>query len=307
MTKRFFSALLAALMLALTLTTAAFAVDESKSFDFVLSVDGKAERQAVTGDVITVTFTLRRTDADEPYPLYAMQNEILYDGTFFELVPGSGMANNSIRTTDITLRDGYHAFYMNRASFNAEGETWQANTMVGTFQLKVIGTAGSSVIRSSNNFVSTKGGEDRYAATAQDVTVTVSDGCRIRFETNGGSEVPDQSVALGGKIKQPDDPTKEGFYLEGWYSDMDLQHKWDFAKDTVSGNMTLYAKWTTEAPAPHFSLWWLILLILLLIVILLILWGRKNGYRRGSSAANNRKDGTGDIPASDIKKEERDE
>lgn len=305
--KRIFCGLLAVLTLLLAIAVPAFAVDESRQFDFSLTVDGSAEKKAATGDIITVMFTLRRTDADEPYPLYAMQNEILYDGTFFELVPGSGMANNSIRTTDITLRDGYHAFYMNRASFNAEGETWQANTMVGTFQLKVIGTAGSSVIRSSNNFVSTKGGEDRYAATAQDVTVIVSDGCRIRFETNGGSEVPDQSVALGGKIKQPDDPTKEGFYLEGWYSDMDLQHKWDFAKDTVSGNMTLYAKWTTEAPAPHFSMWWLILLILLLIVILLILWGRKNGYRRGSSAANNRKDGTGDIPASDIKKEERDE
>lgn len=305
--KRIFCGLLAVLTLLLAMAVPAFAVDESRQFDFSLTVDGSAEKKAATGDIITVMFTLRRTDANEPYPLYAMQNEILYDGTFFELVPGSGMANNSIRTTDITLRDGYHAFYMNRASFNAEGETWQANTMVGTFQLKVIGTAGSSVIRSSNNFVSTKGGEDRYAATAQDVTVIVSDGCRIRFETNGGSEVPDQSVALGGKIKQPDDPTKEGFYLEGWYSDMDLQHKWDFAKDTVSGNMTLYAKWTAEAPAPHFSMWWLILLILLLIVILLILWGRKNGYRRGSSAANNRKDGTGDIPASDIKKEERDE
>lgn len=305
--KRIFCGLLAVLTLLLAIAVPAFAVDESRQFDFSLTVDGSAEKKAATGDIITVMFTLRRTDADEPYPLYAMQNEILYDGTFFELVPGSGMANNSIRTTDITLRDGYHAFYMNRASFNAEGETWQANTMVGTFQLKVIGTAGSSVIRSSNNFVSTKGGEDRYAATAQDVTVIVSDGCRIRFETNGGSEVPDQSVALGGKIKQPDDPTKEGFYLEGWYSDIDLQNQWDFGKDTVSGNMTLYAKWTTEAPAPHFSMWWLILLILLLIVILLILWGRKNAYRRGSSAANNRKDGTGDIPASDIKKEERDE
>lgn len=305
--KRFFCGLLAVLTLLLAMAVPAFAVDESRQFDFSLTVDGSAEKKAATGDIITVMFTLRRTGADEPYPLYAMQNEILYDGTFFELVPGSGMANNSIRTTDITLRDGYHAFYMNRASFNAEGETWQANTMVGTFQLKVIGTAGSSVIRSSNNFVSTKGGEDRYAATAQDVTVTVSEGCLVRFESNGGSEVPDQSVALGGKIKQPDDPTKEGFHLEGWYSDMDLQHKWDFAKDTVSGNMTLYAKWTTEAPAPHFSPWWLILLILLLIVILLILWGRKNAYRRGSSAANNRKDGTGDIPASDIKKEERDE
>ncbi len=305
--KRIFCGLLAVLTLLLAMAVPAFAVDESRQFDFSLTVDGSAEKKAATGDIITVMFTLRRTDADEPYPLYAMQNEILYDGTFFELVPGSGMANNSIRTTDITLRDGYHAFYMNRASFNAEGETWQANTMVGTFQLKVIGTAGSSVIRSSNNFVSTKGGEDRYAATAQDVTVTVSDGCRIRFETNGGSEVPDQSVALGGKIKQPDDPTKDGLYFAGWYSDIDLQNQWDFGKDTVSGNMTLYAKWTTEAPAPHFSPWWLILLILLLIVILLILWGRKNAYRRGSSAANNHKDGTGDIPASDIKKEERDE
>ena len=41
--------------------------------------------------------------------------------------------------------------------------------------------------------------------------------------------------------------------------------KWDFAKDTVSGNMTLYARWTTDAPARHFSLWWLLLLLLLLI------------------------------------------
>lgn len=291
MTKRFFSALLAALMLAVTLTTAAFAVDESKSFDFALSVDGKTERQAVTGDVITVTFTLRRTDADEPYPLYAMQNEILYDGTFFELMPGSGIANNSIRTTDITLRDGYHAFYMNRASFNVEGETWQANTMVGTFQLKVIGTAGSSVIRSSNNFVSTKGGEDRYAATAQDVTVTVSEGCRIRFESNGGSEVPDQTVALGGKITKPADPTKDGLYFAGWYSDIDLQNQWDFGKDTVTGNMTLYAKWTDEAPTHSFNWLWVILAVLVLLVVTLVVLGRKNGLRRGNSgvARSNKK------------------
>ena len=280
--KRIFCGLLAVLTLLLAIAVPAFAVDESRQFDFSLTVDGSAEKKAATGDIITVMFTLRRADAAEDYTMHAVQDEILYDSTFFELVPDSAMVTSGVQTTDLA-------------------------TVVGTFQLKVIGTAGSSVIRSSNNFVSTKGGQDSYAATAQDVTVIVSDGCRIRFETNGGSEVPDQSVALGGKIKQPDDPTKEGFYLEGWYSDMDLQHKWDFAKDTVSGNMTLYAKWTTEAPAPHFSLWWLILLILLLIVILLILWGRKNGYRRGSSAANNRKDGTGDIPASDIKKEERDE
>lgn len=304
--KRIFCGLLAVLSLLLAIAVPAFAVDESRQFDFSLTVDGSAEKKAATGDIITVMFTLRRTDAAEDYTMHAVQDEILYDSTFFELVPDSAMVTSGVQTTDLARRDDDRAFYMNFVSLSG-GETWKAATVVGTFQLKVIGTAGSSVIRNSANQVSTKDGQDSYAATAQDVTVIVSDGCRIRFETNGGSEMPDQSVALGGKIKQPDDPTKEGFYLEGWYSDMDLQHKWDFAKDTVSGNMTLYAKWMTEAPAPHFSPWWLILLILLLIVILLILWGRKNGYRRGSSAANNRKDGTGDIPASDIKKEERDE
>lgn len=293
MAKRFFSVLLAALMLALMLTTTAFAVDESMSFDFVLSVDGKAERQAITGDVITVTFTLRRTDADEPYPLYAMQNEILYDGTFFELVPGSGMAGNSVRTTDITLRDGYHAFYMNRASFNAEGETWQAGAVVGVFQLKVIGTAGSSVIRSSNNFVSTKDGEDRYSATAQDVTVIVSEGCLVRFESNGGSEVPDQAVPLGGKVTKPADPTKDGLYFAGWYSDIDLQNQWDFGKDTVTGNMTLYAKWTGETSVHSFNWLWVVLPVLVLLVVPLVVLGRKNGLRRGNGgvARSNKKKG----------------
>lgn len=304
--KRIFCGLLAVLTLLLAMAVPAYAVDESRQFDFSLTVDGSAEKKAATGDIITVMFTLRRTDAAEDYTMHAVQDEILYDSTFFELVPDSAMVTSGVQTTDLARRDDDRAFYMNFVSLSG-GETWQANTMVGTFQLKVIGTAGSSVIRSSNNFVSTTGGEDRYAATAQDVTVTVSEGCLVRFESNGGSEVPDQTVALGGKVTKPADPTKDGLYFAGWYSDIDLQNQWDFGKDTVTGNMTLYAKWTNEAPAPHFSLWWLILLILLLIVILLILWGRKNGYRRGSSAANNRKGGTGDIPASDIKKEERDE
>ena len=304
--KRIFCGLLAVLMLLLAMAVPAFAVDESQQFDFSLTVDGSAEKKAATGDIITVMFTLRRTDAAEDYPMYAVQNEILYDSTFFELVPDSAMVASGVQTTDLARRDDDRAFYMNFVSLSG-GETWKATTVVGTFQLKVIGTAGSSVIRNSANQVSTKDGQDSYAATAQDVTVTVSEGCLVRFESNGGSKVPDQTVALGGKVTKPADPTKDGLYFAGWYSDIDLQNSWDFGKDTVKGNMTLYAKWTTEAPGPHFSLWWLILLILLLIVILLILWGRKNGYRRGSSAANNRKGGTGDIPTSDIKKEERDE
>lgn len=305
--KRFFCGLLAVLTLLLATTVPALAVDESRKFDFSLTVDGKSEKEAVTGDTITVTFTLRRTDAAEEYTMYAVQDEILYDGSFFELVPDSIMTVSGVKTNDLADRDGTgRILKVSYLSLSGQ-EMWKDTAVVAAFQLKVIGTAGSSTIRSSSNFVSAQGGRERFAATAQDVTVTVSGGCLVRFEANGGSEVPDQTVALGGKIRQPEDPAKEGFYLEGWYSDMDLQHKWDFSQDTVSGNMTLYARWTTDAPARHFSLWWLLLLLLLLIVILLILWGRRNSYRRGAAAADDRKDGTGDIASSDIKKEEKDE
>ena len=107
------ASLLLALALAFALAVPAFAVDESRKFEFSLSVDGKTEKYVSTGDVISVTFTLKRTDADEEYAMYAMQNEILYDSTFFELVEGSAMVSNGIRTTDIAMRDNDRAFYMN--------------------------------------------------------------------------------------------------------------------------------------------------------------------------------------------------
>ena len=283
--KRIFCGLLAVLTLLLAMAVPAFAVDESRKFDFSLTVDGSAEKKAATGDIITVMFTLRRTDAAEDYTMHAVQDEILYDSTFFELVPDSAMVTSGVQTTDLARRDDDRAFYMNFVSLSG-GETWKAATVVGTFQLKVIGTAGSSVIRSSNNFVSTKGGEDRYAATAQDVTVTVSEGCLVRFESNGGSEVPDQTVALGGKVTKPTDPTKDGLYFAGWYSDIDLQNQWDFGKDTVTGNMTLYAKWTNEAPIHSFNWLWVILAVLL--VVTLVVLGRKNGLRRGNSGVARR-------------------
>ena len=65
----------------------------------------------------------------------------------------------------------------------------------------------------------------------------------MQFESNGGSSVPDQKVKLGQKVTRPEDPTKEGFALAGWYSDFDITQEWDFDKDTVQGSMTLYAKW----------------------------------------------------------------
>ena len=123
-------------------------MDSSKSYLFELSIDGSDTKHAAAGDIVTVLLTLKRTDKDEGYTMYAMQDEICYDPAFFELVQGSAMSAAAIETTDISLRGGLRAFYMNFVSFGG-GEDWDASTMIGTFQLKVIGTSGSSVIRNT--------------------------------------------------------------------------------------------------------------------------------------------------------------
>lgn len=130
--KKVFCALLAALTLLAAAVVPAYAVDSSKSYLFELSIDGGDTKHAAAGDIVTVLLTLKRTDKDEGYTMYAMQDEICYDPAFFELVQGSAMSAAAIETTDISLRGGLRAFYMNFVSFGG-GEDWDADTMIGTF------------------------------------------------------------------------------------------------------------------------------------------------------------------------------
>ncbi|MDO5716893.1 MAG: InlB B-repeat-containing protein [Tissierellia bacterium] len=70
----------------------------------------------------------------------------------------------------------------------------------------------------------------------------------MTFNADGGSPIPAaQDVAEGGKVTEPTGVTKPGYTLDGWYND---SQKWDFANDTVNGDMTLKAKWTKEPPLP---------------------------------------------------------
>ena len=73
--------------------------------------------------------------------------------------------------------------------------------------------------------------------TAPEVTYTVT------VKTNGGTAVEKQIVKPGEKINEPVQPTRSGYTFDGWYKDVKLTEKWDFEKDTVSADLTLYAKW----------------------------------------------------------------
>ncbi|MFF2179039.1 leucine-rich repeat protein [Lysinibacillus sp. NPDC058147] len=66
----------------------------------------------------------------------------------------------------------------------------------------------------------------------------------VTFNTNGGSEVPSQTVAYKASLQAPSNPVKEGYTFAGWYKDQELTTAWDFANDEVIENTTLFAKWT---------------------------------------------------------------
>ena len=66
----------------------------------------------------------------------------------------------------------------------------------------------------------------------------------ITFESNGGTILSAQSVLENEKIEQPEAPVKEGYLFEGWFKETKCENIWDFEKDTVTADITLYAKWT---------------------------------------------------------------
>ncbi|MCC3404000.1 InlB B-repeat-containing protein, partial [Eubacterium callanderi] len=61
---------------------------------------------------------------------------------------------------------------------------------------------------------------------------------------------PLTNVASGARITEPEEPTWEGQIFGGWYKEAETITPWDFAADTVTGNVTLYAKWT---PVPRYT------------------------------------------------------
>lgn len=66
----------------------------------------------------------------------------------------------------------------------------------------------------------------------------------VTFNSNGGSQVsPYTGVEYGSTITEPSTPEKLENTFDGWYKDAEFENAWDFENDTVTDNITLYAKW----------------------------------------------------------------
>ena len=66
----------------------------------------------------------------------------------------------------------------------------------------------------------------------------------VTFDTDGGSEIEPIQVPYQDLIPRPEDPTKEGYSFDGWYSNSLRTVPFDFETTRMGGkNLTIYARW----------------------------------------------------------------
>lgn len=75
--------------------------------------------------------------------------------------------------------------------------------------------------------------------------------CTVTFDARGGTMSETAvSVAYGACVSEPASPERPGYTFGGWYADVARTLAWDFEKNAVLEDTTLYARWQlTEEPS----------------------------------------------------------
>lgn len=68
----------------------------------------------------------------------------------------------------------------------------------------------------------------------------------VTFATNGGTSIEDVTVLKNDTIVQPEDPVRESYTFEGWYTDSYYTTIYDFSTE-VTADFTLYALWEIDS------------------------------------------------------------
>ena len=96
-------------------------------------------------------------------------------------------------------------------------------------------------------------GSTTYASPTQKTILAhftfLKDVAKVTFDYNAPELTNDScEVKVGDVVKKPEDPTRDGYTFEGWYSDAACTAPYDF-ETPISGHRTIYAKWAqNEAP-----------------------------------------------------------
>ncbi len=68
----------------------------------------------------------------------------------------------------------------------------------------------------------------------------------VIFNTNGGSKIATQKVKRNGTASEPEDPIREGYIFDGWYTSESFTKLYDFSSK-ITKSINLYAKWTAKS------------------------------------------------------------
>ncbi len=82
-------------------------------------------------------------------------------------------------------------------------------------------------------------------------TYTKAAFCRLTLDLNYTGSTPESSFVTvdgEGHIAVPADPSRENYTFGGWYKEADCSNTFDFGGETVSSDVTVYAKWTADHP-----------------------------------------------------------
>lgn len=75
---------------------------------------------------------------------------------------------------------------------------------------------------------------------------------QVIFDSDFGTPIEPLFVNAGAVLTKPQDPVKDGYIFDGWYTDLSYNTSWVFT-DVVNNNMTLYAKWVLVIPKVTFE------------------------------------------------------
>ena len=73
----------------------------------------------------------------------------------------------------------------------------------------------------------------------------------VTFNYNNGSDVTSQKVSPGRQIVEPENPERDGFIFDGWYTDEACKTAYKFT-DSIYRTFTLYAKWIKKTYKVYF-------------------------------------------------------
>ena len=84
-------------------------------------------------------------------------------------------------------------------------------------------------------------------------TTNTSTWYKVTFNPQGGNcSIGSQYVESGYTLTRPDNPTKDGYTFDGWYTDTSYTQEFNF-NTSIYSDKTLYAKWTPVANTTYYS------------------------------------------------------